>query len=156
MWRIRGFRGTRGARGAEVLEVQNSNPSNPFNPLTMLKRILIISAVLLSITSCDNKQNNDLNTESMFEYDEFNYLTKVYHNETKLIEYVYLYDENIGINTGLVLKEIKNNGEYILYTYRDNFTVDSCSKGIINENGEISHTMYDPQYKAYYKFPVLK
>jgi uncharacterized lipoprotein NlpE involved in copper resistance len=24
----------------------------------MLKRILIISAVLLSITSCDNKQNN--------------------------------------------------------------------------------------------------
>ena len=94
--------------------------------------------------------NNDNMTFYMFEYDEFNYLTKVYHNETKLIEYVYLYDENIGINTGLVLKEIKNNGEYILYTYRDNFTVDSCSKGIINENGEIEEKLcYNILYDEY-------
>ena len=41
----------------------------------------------------NQQSNNDNMTFYMFEYDEFNCLTKVYHNETKLIEYVYLYSD---------------------------------------------------------------
>ena len=77
-----------------------------------------------------------------FEYDKFNMLKKVSLDGNIIKQFEYL--EVNGINTGLLTKEINEDGTYYEYSYDDNYNLISYSY-----NKEINETITSTVYSTY-------